>query len=158
MIDAWAALLFGGLMILMSAYMVVGVLLTYLKLSQVQAWQTTPGVIVQSKIAKDIETSNYVYRNDIAYEYQVGGQRLRGDKVTPFFLNTDQSGRSAKVAQRYPVGREVKVYYNPAKPQDSLLEPTGLRWVGVLVAAVSLAAMLFGWVFVREALPVLFGQ
>ena len=54
----------------------------------------------------------------------------------------DVGGTGAhKVVQRYPVGAQVMVYYNPEKPSDALLErgmPGYVKWFWVILAILDL--------------------
>lgn len=85
-------------------------------------WAQAPGRILKSGIeARHHQFSGEAetVRNEpaIEYEYSVGGETYRGGRVA--FGSSD--GPEAILA-RYPAGKSVTVYYNPAHPRDCVLE------------------------------------
>jgi hypothetical protein len=90
---------------------------------------------------------NNTYSHLVEYNYQVNQQQFT-NKVVWFGDDYSSSSRTThqNVVQRYPVGTEVKVYYDPSHPELSVLEPGakfssyvlyGLGWtltvIGVLI-------------------------
>jgi hypothetical protein len=53
----------------------------------------------------------------VVYEYVAGGQTYRGSRVKFGF-----TPQAKPTVTRYPAGCEVDVHYDPAKPQESVLE------------------------------------
>lgn len=89
-----------------------------------------------------------LYRPDIRFEYQVAGrayaaQRLQalGERAASWRSYADG------VVARYPVGREVLVYYDPANPHDATLERTRTSaWaLGMILLGGGLAIGALGW-------------
>lgn len=142
-------LIFGGAMI---ALLVFGTLYKFHEVRKTMNWRQVPGRIVASRARarrvrtaqthdRALGTGDHQMRNfaEIAYEYRVGGRSYRGTRVSigEDLGDHDVEGRLA----RYPVGREVTVHYDPARPQDALLEndaPEGVWrtmaiFIGVLV-------------------------
>jgi hypothetical protein len=84
------------------------------------------------------------------YEYHVANQRYvasnyrNGGNVTPF----DSVARAA--AKRYPVGRAVPVFYDPANPQNALLEP-GLWWGNFVAPGFAVVLFALAWLAKRYA-------
>ncbi len=70
-------------------------------------------------------TSDQDYRNKVLYEYEVGGARYQGRRLSPWIIQTNHNLRSllkrqiGKVAVSEDGG--VTVYYNPRKPKQSVL-------------------------------------
>jgi hypothetical protein len=58
----------------------------------------------------------------VEYEYMVNGQPFYGKRIWFGEARALLPSASAGVAERYPWGGEVMVYYNPDKPKDSVLE------------------------------------
>ncbi len=84
----------------------------------------------------------------IAYEYAVAGKTFLSRQVGV----GDDHGNLDVVAllQRYPKGKPVTVYYNPAAPAESILErddPRRLRegWLGVTVLAAVIVGGFYGF-------------
>lgn len=102
-------------------------------------WPTVPGRIVRSGVDVSVhrERSHDIGRRDretrsysaeIEYEFEVDGQTVKGSRIA---VISDQFGSKAwakTTVQKFPVGTEVKVSYNPAKPEQCVLEPG--RWGG----------------------------
>ncbi|WP_455218809.1 DUF3592 domain-containing protein [Kaarinaea lacus] len=84
-------------------------------------WPFVAGIIEESKVSSK-STEGYDLLPYIKYSYSVEQQTFRqlmkfsGD-VTP----TQEFAKS--YIDKYPVGTSVQVYYNPADPERSTLEP-----------------------------------
>ena len=81
---------------------------------------------------------------NIVYEYAARGETLRNNRVS---LGEDRGNfEVAETLARYPVGKAVTVYYNPAHPHEAVLErdlPKGL-WGCLGIATVIVLAIVFG--------------
>ena len=102
-------------------------------------WPTAPGRIVRSGVDVSVhrERSHDIGRHDretrsysaeIEYEFEVDGRTVKGARIS---VISDQFGSKSwakTTVQKFPVGTEVKVSYNPAKPEQCVLEPG--RWGG----------------------------
>ncbi len=88
-----------------------------------QAWLATQGTILKSRVevSGGDHTSVSAY---VLYEYQVGAQMYQGDRVRPAdaIMRIGTSRSAYETVDRYPVGDQVTVYYNPANPAESALE------------------------------------
>lgn len=59
---------------------------------------------------------------EVVYEYQVGGETYTANTVHTG--NTAVGPRQAqRIADRYPIGADVPVYFDPANPKEAVLEP-----------------------------------
>lgn len=58
----------------------------------------------------------------VEYEYIVNGQEFSGKRIWFGEARALLPSASQGVAERYPKGGEVMVYYNPEKPRDCVLE------------------------------------
>jgi hypothetical protein len=94
------------------------------------AWPSVTGRIIRSQVSQseNFDQENRLkvtYLADVAYEYVVGDQTMQGDRVQ---FGGRISGGSSKPAQkvvdRYPVGSEITVYYDPVRPNQCTLERT----------------------------------
>lgn len=97
-------------------------------------WPATTGTIVRSRL--DVKAGTQTtprrarvwkveYRTTVAFRYQVGEQAFSSDTVTVEFdkLPTDDRQEAETLLRKYPVGREVPVYYRPSDPTVGVLEP-----------------------------------
>ena len=109
---------------------------------QSRNWQTTSGVITESTIviSKDSEGDS-MYKPRIRYEYEINGKHKHSHNVYFGGRNISSSSQyfSQKMINRYPRGKQVKVYYHPRSPQQAVLE------AGVTKKSFSLFA--FGAIF-----------
>ena len=94
------------------------------KAASSRSWPSVPGRVMTA----EVETSaggegGTVYRTLITYSYMVGGQQYQSNRRA--FADTVSSGNRGSAergAAQYPPGSAVPVYYNPANPQDAVLE------------------------------------
>lgn len=78
-----------------------------------------------------------LYRPSVVYTYQVDGLKFVGDRVMlGVAVASTFSSLARRMAERYPVGSEVDVHYNPAGPGESVLRPySWWHFVPWLIAA-----------------------
>ncbi len=114
-------------------------------------WPSTRGIIVSSTRTRDPNydsaTSPVIYGAEICYEYSIEGQPFTGSRVTFGDYSASWPAHARGILIRYPVGREVLVYYDPKIPSFAVLErELGGNWIlvtaGCLFAAVSLFLLL----------------
>ena len=86
----------------------------------------------------------------IVYRYQVEGTDYYGEQIS--FGNT--SSRSPNWAYRirdqYSPGMEVSVYYDPANPQEAVLQP-GAKWTTYIVLVIGVVFALTGGLILTGA-------
>lgn len=134
-------------------------------------WPTVPGIIMSSKVVKTdrLETntlpnrkgmvSRIVYLPTVAYNYTVEGRKYHSNKVFLWMDAEDfhKPKNAKKIVDRYPVGKEVTVYYNPENIGEAILETkikfthTVFPGIGVLFVVLGVWA-LFGKSGKRETL------
>lgn len=109
-------------------------------------WPTVEGIVLGSGIVRSMSSSSsrnstitnqYTYKAEIAYEYEVDGQRYVSNRVHLLDIATSNPGRAQLIQSRYKEGRPVRVYYQPDNPEQALLEPGGSSgaWLPILVGA-----------------------
>ena len=92
-----------------------------------KSWPTVGGVIVRSEIeahnsnSSGSKTTEAVQYAKIAYQYEVGGQKHKGTRISL----SSASNNAQQIVARYPKGKSVQVYYNPDKPKQAVLVPGG---------------------------------
>jgi hypothetical protein len=96
------------------------------KLSTAKGWASTSGMVQKSELqefTQDVGEAGGSYGADIQYTYWVGGKEYTGRNVTiggeGSFLTT---GPAKALIARYPVGKQITVYYNPVEPGEAALE------------------------------------
>ncbi len=103
------------------------------------AWPKVEGSIMHSHVSQSTtrtrdsksnsrERISHSYSAEIEYEFQVEGKTLRGSRVTAVSEQFGDEAHARAISEKYPLGAKVAVSYNPADPNESLLEPG--RWSG----------------------------
>jgi hypothetical protein len=89
-----------------------------------QSWPGVMGTILSSSVQSRRTGNSMSTYPVVVYQYQVNGQTYQGQtiKAGEQFFNVRIIGEAQATADRYPVGAQVMVYYNPANPQESALE------------------------------------
>jgi hypothetical protein len=106
------------------------------KVSKASSWPSTLGTVTDSRIQmrsdSDGGRTSYPF---VQYTYEAMGRSYQSQKVIP---GMDVGGSGAhKVVERYPIGAQVMVYYNPENPSEALLErgmPGYIRWFWTILA------------------------
>ena len=113
------------------------------------AWPTVPGEVIHSD-TEDQESepdgdgsTTTRYRAWVRYRYQVNGKAYVGRHVSRGFEWHWFAWTARQVANRYPVGKRVRVHFRAADPADSTLE-TGVTLASILVLSAGIALMLWG--------------
>lgn len=124
-------------------FLVVGLILLVIGARQLyqgeqsKAWPTVQGKIAVAELGKRVDrdsdnsTVSTTYSADISYDYIVDDVAyVNGDLHFGSVSSSDPSS-ARRLLQRYPVGKVVTVYYNPAQPQQAVLEPgiAGVTWI-----------------------------
>jgi hypothetical protein len=109
------------------------------------SWPTAQGRITRMEVTHSTDSEGGdSYRPEVAYEYLVNDRSYESYTIK-FGENSYGNRREAEeIAARYPVGQSVPVYYDPADPERSVLEPGVslgsyiVLGIGVLFVAISL--------------------
>lgn len=97
---------------------------------RIAQWPRAAGVITESGMEsgtsrrREQDGTEIVYtsyRANVRYTYTVEGKTLRGDRIEREPVWTDRHVVQRSL-QRYPVGREVEVLYDPDAPTTACLE------------------------------------
>jgi hypothetical protein len=126
-----------GWLILTLIFMAAGLATLYFGYQRYQeskaseTWPVASGTVVSSEVTRYRDGDDILYRADVAYEYVVNETNYTGDKIalSEMNVNTSRPESAQKIADRYPVGQQVEVHYDPADPGKAVLE-TGVK-IGV---------------------------
>lgn len=93
-----------------------------------RSWPAVEGTIVTSGISQSIDTNKSGSRSTkydiyVHYDYVVDGMPYSGNRIAIRGTRYSSHSSAQSELQRYPVGRVVKVYYNPQDPEKSVLKP-----------------------------------
>ncbi|KXK12812.1 MAG: hypothetical protein UZ14_CFX002002050 [Chloroflexi bacterium OLB14] len=90
-----------------------------------QNWSTTTGKILMSSVqSQRSSTGGYSIYPVIVYQYEVNGKTYQNQtvRVGDKFLKINVVGQAQKTVDKYPIGKEVTVYYDPNNPAECALE------------------------------------
>ena len=109
-----------------------------------QNWPSVEGVIVESRIdGFDLDSQS----PRVAYTYTVNGSEFRGTRISYSGHGTSKAAMEALIAP-YPIGRVVRVFFDPESPATSVLENAPSKdwwlWMGVGAVCVVVSFFLFG--------------
>ncbi len=120
-IAIFVILSFFGIFLLKRAYHVR-------KLSRIaQTWPTTQATVLKSALDEEAARStigniNIAHILIVKYEYLVGNKTYQGDRVC-FGRPAYNYITGSSFLDQFAVGTQVPVYYNPEKPDESVLAP-----------------------------------
>ena len=86
------------------------------------AWPAAPGQVVAAVVGAQSGEDGPTYFPHITYTYSVGERTFQNDRLVIGGGITGNRGPAERIVARYPAGTNVPVYYNPANPQDAVLE------------------------------------
>lgn len=128
----------GGLTIL-----VYSISLMYKSISS-YTWPSCIGKIITSEVhqKKDIKGGRMekVYTAHVVYEYKINDLLYTNDRIFWAEYSSEIKSIMQNIVDRYPVGKEVFVYYDPNKPQNAILE-RNINWV-------TIASLFIGLIFI----------
>ena len=92
-------------------------------------WPSVMGEMLSARAVARNETGDgsghdmHMWHSEVRYRYVVQGQSYTGNRLRAFGYNHSSEAESLKELAPFPVGKPVKVYYDPAKPSVSVLIP-----------------------------------
>lgn len=103
----------------------------FIKAKEVENWPRTNGRILRSELTSKFHGST-TYEAQIEYEYWVGEKQYTSKQVRTRGTSTKHRSDVAALVEKFPVGRQVTVYYNPEDPSDAYLE-VGVDFVNYII-------------------------
>jgi hypothetical protein len=111
-------------------------------------FKKTTGNIIKAEVI-DKSGRNPTSTFKVNYTFKVGDHSYTGHRVSFYDNNTYRGARS--YAQRFPIGTEVPVYFDPQNPTESVLLPE-VSWVTWVLVGISLFLMIIGIEHLRCAI------
>jgi len=118
----------------------------YFEVRRASSWPSVPGrVVVSQPQRRDVnavggssETDDTEVRNfaNVVYEYKIASTTYRCDRVS--IGENNGNFEVAETLARYPVGKQVTVYYNPNERGEAVLERELPSWLWKAAAGVVL--------------------
>jgi len=145
----------------MPIFAVIGILLTIFwgiptarNAMESKNWPSAGGRITISGVSENYDSDNnsVTYNAKVAYNYTVNGLSYTGSTVAFGDYSSSDPSHAGSIVSRYPVGKSIKVYYDPDNPKTSVLEP-GAGWnsfVGLMVGIGFGIIGIIGFLFARK--------
>jgi len=104
-------------------------------------WPSVDGQVRSSSVQTNHKGDSPTYIPDVGYSYLVNKDSYFNTRLVYGNRNSGRIKDVQKVIDQYPVGRTVKVYYNPSNPSESVIEPGEIRntWDGMALALMVLS-------------------
>jgi len=100
--------------------------------SRARGWTIVSGTVVRSSVSEFAGKDGNTYRPMVVYSYSVGSIRFMSSRIAFHPLARPSRERAAELAAKYPVGSIVRVLYDPADPEQAVLELGISPWVPIL--------------------------
>jgi hypothetical protein len=95
------------------------------RVQQAAGWKSVQGKVIESQVSDSVSDSrvkNKLFENmpRVRYAFTANGREFTGERIS---FGDDTGGANTQATlSRYPVGKEVTVYFNPRDPEDCVLE------------------------------------
>lgn len=94
---------------------------------QAKGWPTTEGTIDSLEIneypAGPVSDDGPSYGVKVAYSFDVGGRRIRGNRIAFGYSTSGRRRTQEKLAEKIRPGETMTVHYDPRNPSRSVLFP-----------------------------------
>jgi len=117
-------------------------------------WPVAEGKVASSYVQKQVRSikdssKKPTYYPKVRYEYPVGGNRYAGERISfSGGEGGEKKSEAEAVAERYPSGQKVMVYYDPNDPARAVLQ-RGLIWKTFMPLAAGLGFLVVGIVCLK---------
>jgi hypothetical protein len=136
----------GGAIIVVASY-------TAWRCARAGGWPTVPGEILRSGVEDqtidDLDRSagsRTRYKPQLRYRYTVKGKTYVGDRVSFGYEWHGLEWTAQLVANRYPVGKRVRVHVSPSDASESSLESgITLATIGAFAGGIAMIAVGLFW-------------
>lgn len=126
------------------AYRMTSMLMTHRAFRDAAGWSFVTGVVTSAGVKMISREGTDTFEPKVEYRYRVGDTDYVGGIIRPGLSEFGSQTKPAALIAAYPVGADVKVFYDPKDPSESALDTSWKGWgyhVGGLI--VSLAIPLF---------------
>jgi hypothetical protein len=96
-----------------------------------ESWPTTTGRVIESSVTEgrayttrgSRRRSHPIFTPQVRYQYTIDDRTFEGDRIALDLVTYRTADEATAVIARYPVGAAVPVSYDPARSDQSVLEP-----------------------------------
>jgi hypothetical protein len=87
-------------------------------------WDSITCTIIQSTLVTAKDDEGFLsFEAIVKYKYGYKGNQYIGDEIYFGYNSSSVEEKSSNLLRSYPEGKEVEVFVNPKRPQDSILIP-----------------------------------
>jgi hypothetical protein len=123
----------------------------------IEGWQARSWPVAKGRMLKAVVKEYRTARNirvarlclELDYLYMVGETIMNGSRLDAGWRCFASEKNLKEKLASYPSGKEIKVRYNPARPEISMLEP-GIPWAAMLMCGTGLVIFSVLWPFYRR--------
>jgi len=127
------------------------------KLADSQFWQEVEAKVIAAEVERivrrDEESRTVTFLPRVSYAYTVDEQEFQGDQIGFGKFEFSAAKKAKAIVENYPLGENVKVFYNPLDPQEAVLERTIFRpfsymisgIIFILVMLAMIGMLIFWW-------------
>ena len=114
-------------------------------------WPTADGVIISSgtRWQHPVSGGNPTLIAEVVYQYNVDGKLFRNNRISANQFGSNSPEHAKSEARAYPEQTTVTVYYNPAEPSQSYLQP-GWGWINLIALVVGIVAAMAAFFLLRQ--------
>lgn len=92
-----------------------------------RSWPIVEGVIKVSQVDTYLSQSDTgattMYHPQVSFNYFVNGKQYHSDLISLGDYSTSDQKQTENMLSLYPIGKLVRVYYDPGRPDRAVLEP-----------------------------------
>jgi hypothetical protein len=114
-------------------------------------WPSTEGTVESSEVKSEIRETREDNRTrrrreyfaEVVYQFEVDGRSYRGQRLRFASVVSDSPAAAERDVAAHPVGSSVRVYYDPAQPEESVLDRS-FATSSFLLPSFGLVLLVFG--------------
>ena len=133
----WPYLVLGAVMVAVGVWALRWCIRQIRLHQRAHTWPTAPAFVTRSEIVTFTDSDGDAhYKLDATYRYEVDGARHWGG----FVLGANSKSKCTELLERYAVGTELEVHYDPADTATAVLGLGG--WEDMLLPIVAVSVLI----------------
>jgi len=133
------------LFLLLAVVSLIAAPVTFYQQEETLTWKEGVATIANGEIVDRPGSSRDKYEPMVTYEYTVGGKTYVANRIAIVSKVYNTKGTADAVLKKYAVGRQVPVFYDPARPSRAVLERGGSLFLPLAAGFGGLLMLLFAF-------------
>jgi hypothetical protein len=138
---------FGVALLVGSPFMAYSVLRGFSNASKSNSWHETTVTIVKSEVVPESDGDGF--KPSVEYTFEHEGKTYKSSRIAFRGLGGPTRGLAEGRTEKYAVGSQHKGYFDPANPDEAVLEK-GTSWFHYLLLVIPLGTLGAGFFMVKE--------